>query len=236
MSIVSMLIMLVFSRIIPVEVNISINIEQLNQIEEVKMSFSAKFTIAVEWFDGRLTWKDLNDDEFLNIPNKEVIDKLWVPVITFENTENKYRGPIDSEARFVVKERGPLTLSSEIEVEDVAYYKGTENSLQYSRDFHLVFNCDFALHDFPFDTQVCAILLKKPDKEQKFLEYNPTKLEYSGPVEMAEFIITDYEMIYNPEWNQPDIAVKLYLKRRVQKHLLSTYLPSLCLLILSQVQ
>ena len=51
------------------------------------MSFSAKFTIAVEWFDVRLTWKDLNDDEFLNIPDKEVIDKLWVPVITFENTE-----------------------------------------------------------------------------------------------------------------------------------------------------
>ena len=177
----------------------------------------------------------MNDDEFLNIPDKEVIDKLWVPVITFENTENKYRGPIDSEARFVVKEKGPMTLSSENEVEDVAYYKGSENSLQYSRDFHLVFNCEFDLHDFPFDTQMCTILLKKPDKEQQFLEYNPTKLVYSGPVEMADFIIIDYDMIFNPEWNKPDIAIKLYLKRRVQKHLLSTYFPSLCLLIISQV-
>ena len=159
-------------RLIPVPVNIFINIENLENIEEVKMSFSAKFTIAVEWFDVRLTWKDLNDDEFLNIPNKEVIDKLWVPVITFENTENKYRGPIDSEARFVVKERGPLTLSTENEVEDVAYYKGSENSLQYSRDFHLVFNCEFDLHDFPFDTQMCTILLKIDQKEIMFLINN----------------------------------------------------------------
>ena len=37
---------------------------------------------------------DLNDDKFLNIPDQDIIDKLWVPVIIFDNTENKYETPL----------------------------------------------------------------------------------------------------------------------------------------------
>ena len=72
-------------------VNVSINIESIEYIEEVKMSFTAKFGLSVEWFDQRLMWNDLNDDQFLNIPNEEVINALWVPTIVFENTEDTNR-------------------------------------------------------------------------------------------------------------------------------------------------
>ena len=65
-----------YFRIVPLAVNISINIESLQNIEEVKLSFSAKFNLVAEWFDPRLTWNDLNDDDFLNIPDQDVIDKL----------------------------------------------------------------------------------------------------------------------------------------------------------------
>ena len=56
-------------------VNVSIHIESLENIEEFKMSFSAKFNLVAEWFDHRLTWNDLNVDKYLNIPNQEIIDK-----------------------------------------------------------------------------------------------------------------------------------------------------------------
>ena len=210
-------------------------IESLENIEEVKMSFSAKLILVAEWFDARLTWKDLSDDEFLNIPNQEIIDKIWVPIITFENTENKYRTPIDKEAQFVVKQKGPFTLSSENEMEEVAYYKGTENSLKYSRDFFLRFKCEFNLQNFPFDSQMCTILLKKPEKERQFLKYNPTKLDYFGPIGMAEFVITGYDMIADPKNMRADIIIRIFIKRRISKHLLSTYLPSLCIMTIAQV-
>ena len=44
----------------------------------------------------------LNDDKFLNIPDQDIIDKLWVPVIIFDNTENKYETPLDEKARLIV--------------------------------------------------------------------------------------------------------------------------------------
>ena len=193
------------SRVIPVVVNISMSIEVLENIEEVKMSFSAKLNLAAEWFDARLTWNDLSDDEFLNIPNKDLIGKLWVPEIIFENTENKVETPIDRKARFVVKRKGNYTLSSENEMEEIAYYKGSENSLQYSRDFYLRFKCQFELQYYPFDTQTCTILLKRPSRERKFLKYMARNLDYSGPLGLAEFVITKFNIFAESE--NPDYKI-----------------------------
>ena len=94
---------------IPAPVNIVINIESLENIEEVKMSFSAKFNLVAEWFDYRLTWNNLNNDKFLNIPDREVFEKLWVPVVIFVNTENKHETPMEKKARLEEGELHPGT-------------------------------------------------------------------------------------------------------------------------------
>ena len=199
------------------------------------MSFSAKFNLIAEWFDSRLTWNNLNDDKFLNIPDQEIIDKLWVPVITFDNTENKYETPMDKKARLLVEKKGNYTLAPINQAEEIAYYKGSQNNLQYSRDFFLRFQCRFELRKFPFDKQMCTIILKKPSKEDKFINYVPKNINYTGPLGMAEFVITKYELIGKTEDNEGDVQVRLFMKRRISKHIMSTYLPSLCILIIAQV-
>ena len=199
------------------------------------MSFTAKFDLSVEWFDQRLAWNDLNDDQFLNIPNEEVINALWVPTIVFENTEDKFETPIDRKSRILVKKEGQYTLSPVEEMEEIAYYKGSENSLQYSRDFFLRFKCHFELHYYPFDSQVCTILMKKPSKVDKFVDLIARHLNYSGPHDMAEFVIIDYDMFAMANNDDFDIKVQITMKRRISQHLLSTYLPSLCILIIAQV-
>ena len=199
------------------------------------MSFSAKFNLVAEWYDARLTWNNLNDDKFLNIPDQDIIEKLWVPVIIFDNTENKYETPLDKKARLVVEKKGAYTLAPITETEEIAYYKGSENSLQYSRDFYLRFKCQFELQNYPFDKQICTILLTKPSKEDKFLRFVPKHIEYTGPLGMAEFVITNYDMVGKTGSSQADIQVRIFMKRRISKHILSTYLPSLCILIIAQV-
>ena len=211
------------------------NIESLQDIQEVKMSFSAKFNLAAEWFDERLTWNDLNDDKFLNIPNQEILSKLWFPSVIFKNTPNNYETMVDSKARLLVKKEGNYTLSSVHEMEETAYYKGSENTIQYSRDFFHQFKCHFELQNYPFDTQICTFLLKRPNKVEKFVKFVPDKLGYSGPLKMAEFSVIAWTMTAETESKDVDIKVKIILKRRVSQHLLSTYLPSLCILTIAQV-
>ena len=211
-------------------------IESLENIEEVKMSFSAKFDLHAEWFDQRLTWNDLNNDKFLNIPNEEVIEKLWIPTVVFDNTETRFETPLDVKSRILVRKLGKHTVSPIEEMEEIAYYKGSENSLQYSRDFFLRFKCHFELHYYPFDSQICTILMKKPSKVDKFVKLNPYQLEYTGPLDMAEFFIIGYNMVAGNFSDKFDIKVEMKMKRRISQHLLSTYLPSLCILIIAQVE
>ena len=137
------------------------------------MSFSAKFNLAVEWFDSRLTWNNLNDDKYLNILDQNTVKNLWVPKVIFENTEDKFETPLDGKARLIVEKKEKYTLADETETEETAYYKGSENSIEYSRDFYLRFKCDYELRYYPFDRQVCSILLNKPGKQAKFLHLVP---------------------------------------------------------------
>ena len=135
----------------------------------------------------------------------------------------------------LLRKKEKNTLAPITETEEIAYYKGSENSLQYSRDFYHRFKCQFKLQNYPFDRQVCTILLKKPSKEDKFVRFVPKHIDYTGPLGMAEFVITHYDMIGEEDQNYADIQVRIFLKRRISQHLLSTYLPSLCILIIAQV-
>ena len=121
------------------------------------------------------------------------------------------------------------------EMEEIAYYKGSENSLRYSRDFYLRFECQFELHNYPFDTQICTFLMRKPSNVDKFVKLLPNQLYFSGPLNMAEFVIIKYDMIAGTRPKKYDIQVRILIKRRVSQHLLSTYLPSICILIIAQV-
>ena len=214
---------------------LSLTINSLEHIEEVKMSFSVKFNLEIEWYDKNMDWQNLNDDMFLNIVSKDVVDKLWVPHIIFKNTEKNYESKIDEKSIILVKRHGNRSLSSMKEIEEIAYYKGSENSLLYSRDFYHRFQCHFDLHDYPFDTQVCSILMKMPHKIENFVDIFPKQLKYTGQLQMAEFTILKLDMRKGLANKQYDVEVKIILKRRIAQHLLSTYLPSFCILCIAQV-
>ena len=67
------------------------------------------------------------------------------------------------------------------------------------------------------------------------MRFIPKYLEYTGPLGPAEFFITTIEMVATEEGEEGDVKVQIFLKRRISKHMQSTYLPSLCILIIAQV-
>ena len=196
------------------------------------MSFSVNFKLSLEWFDSKVKWNDLKDDKFLNIPTLDILEKLWFPVVIFLNTEDESESPVDQKARVLVEKKGTYELSPIQDIENVAYYKGSENPLQYKRNFELTFNCQFNLKHFPFDRQVCTIVLKKVSKEAKFMKLVPKELIYHGPLRLTKFFITKLDMV---DENDNHLKVRLFLKRRVSRHIQSTYLPSFCILVIAQV-
>ena len=211
------------------------DIESIEEIEEVRLSFSAKFRLTLSWSDQRLSFNNLNRDMFLNLPNAWEKHKIWIPVLIFQNTETNYETLLDPQARIYVNRSGNYSISSEFETEEIAKYKGSENSIHYIRTFYHRFKCNFHLHNFPFDTQVCQILLRMPQKQKKFLKYAPKGLYYIGNKDIEKFYVSDVEMIGGKKNSSIDIEVRIIMKRRIAKHLLSTYLPSFCILMSAQV-
>ena len=59
------------------------------------------------------------------------------------------------------------------------------------------------------------------------------KVNYFGPVKMTAYILRDYSIGYSASGS--DIVVEFTLKRRIEQHLLTTFLPSLCILVCAQV-
>ena len=45
-----------------IDVDVLLTVESLQNIKELDISFDAKFTLKMEWFDSRLRYKNLIDD------------------------------------------------------------------------------------------------------------------------------------------------------------------------------
>ena len=123
------------------------------------MRFTADFTVIAEWVDKRLTWNDLNQDHYLNMPSEQEKQGFWIPKFVFGNSEKILQIPNDSKAKVLVKRTQNPTMSDPNIVRETAFFSGAHNPIQLSRDFIEKFKCDFNLQYFPFDTQTCMILI-----------------------------------------------------------------------------
>ena len=115
---------------------------------------------------------------------------------------------------------------------ETTYFPGSENPILYSRTYALDFLCQFELQKYPFDTQTCRIIIGPRNKELNFVKLIPNKVSYKGPIKMMTYRVMDYDI---GESEQGSVIITIRLKRMVSQHILSTYLPSLCILIIAQV-
>ena len=73
---------------IPVEVNVSIRLFKVVDIDELGNTIDLQFEIELQWFDGRHTYNDLKGDRSaLNRVNETDLKRIWLPLIVYWNTD-----------------------------------------------------------------------------------------------------------------------------------------------------
>ena len=75
--------------IIPVNVNVSMDLLKVVQIVEVDNKIQMQFTIFLEWYEGRANYFNLKDEVTLNALSQDDIDVMWLPYVIYDNTDNK---------------------------------------------------------------------------------------------------------------------------------------------------
>ena len=145
-----------------VSVSVSIELLKLVDINEEDYSIEIQFEISLLWKDTRLTFHNLKpSDSVLNALSQEDIEKLWLPKVVYENTDQKETtrlgepGNGEWDTIVIVSRDVKNGISSGLEyVDETEIFRGSENTLMMNQTYTHIFHCNYKHSHYPFDTQV----------------------------------------------------------------------------------
>ena len=210
-----------------VKINVSIILMSVDKIDLTSATFHAKMELILKWKDYRLTFANLLQDG--NIVGKDMKQEIWIPPLRFTNAPF---GSLlnDQETTISIIKEGKYSLNDVTELHEARIYKGSENSLKYSRNYEMDFKCSFDLLLYPFDAQTCTINLDIPYFFQDHIDIYNESTRNIGSAKLEQFWITKVELIATQ--NNSEIISKIFLKRIPWFHISTTYAPIICLLIM----
>ena len=144
----------------PANVSVSMNVLKLVDIDEDDYSIEIQFEIIMKWKENRATYLNLKHRDSLNALMQNHFEKLWLPIVIYENTDQKEttrlgeHGNGEWDTRVIVRKEGNPTLSGPDTLDETEIFTGKDNSLVMSQIYTHAFQCAYRLSAYPFDTQV----------------------------------------------------------------------------------
>ena len=143
------------------KVNVSIDLLKVVDMEETNHKIDFQFEVTLEWRESeRASFHNLKHDTSLNALSDEDIKRLWLPLVIYDNTDQKENtrlgeyGNGEWSTPIGVIRQGDFTKSSLEEVDEIEIFLGVENTLSMQQVYTWQFQCKYNLQDYPFDTQV----------------------------------------------------------------------------------
>jgi hypothetical protein len=111
-------------------------------------------------YDWRITFVNLkNSTKRVNAVGPDERNKIWIPNLVFDNSPNDGYIKNDALSSLIVKKEGQTTLKLNQNLQENEESSGDSNPLEYARNYELELGCDFQLHNYPFDSQMCSIMV-----------------------------------------------------------------------------
>ena len=196
------------------------------------MFMEVRFKLMLFWYDSNVIWINLKEKKNLNVLSKEEIGQLWMPQMMFENADSIKPLILDDSALLSVnKESKGEVLQYPDEINDQMYFNSSENPLEYERKYQLKLYCDFDFLWFPFDTQECGIKLKLFDAQSADVSLEPGSINFTGEQNLLQFKVIGWKISKNKDGM---VEARMTFQRDYTNHFATTFLPSLCILMIAQ--
>ena len=217
-------------------INVSVTIHNILDIDEVDGEFVTKITIQRDWFDSRLTYRNVKEDFLLNVLYPETRAALWRPTAVFHNiaSEEKYKKSDLAElwsVQFDMNNKFSYTRDSS-QTNNVLMFKGSEHKQVLKTQYTVEFMCDFDMRWYPFDTQVCGMDLYS---SSAFSVFNPKSVNFSGPKVLAQYFVKSFKLCSKILEDQKGISVVIVLGRPLLSNILTIFIPTAILILISHV-
>lgn len=208
-------------------IDVSLDILDIYHIEELQYQYKIRFRLIMKWFDPRLTFNHLHEHSPNNLLEDE-FKHLWMPELSFGKAVNGDKSIIDKNLDVKIER----AFGEPDNDKEVMTYDGKYNAITTSRSYHLEHQCRFNLRDFPFDKQFCYFELTIPDRLKGQYKLNLEKVE-EHPIELIQY--NKLESLWSKCKNKENISVILRFERQFVGQLFVTYLPTLCLIAVTEL-
>lgn len=206
-------------RGIPLDIFININVNDISSISEVSMEYSMTLYLRQMWRDERLAYTSYNRSITLN---HNQFDRLWTPDVFVRNLKAGVFHTITVPNRLIR-----------------LWPNGT---ILYSQRLTLTLACDMVLDKYPMDNQTCKIefgsyAYTTEDLVFKWRE-DALPVEMSQAINLPEYVITGITHLvcstsFSSTGSFPCLSAFFHLNRRLRAYILTTYLPSFLVVLLS---
>ena len=146
---------------LPLDLEIEIsNIKVVSmEMDEAQHYITFQFKISLTWRDQRVNFHNLKHDESLNALSSEEIEQIWLPLLIYDNTDDKDTTRLglhweEWSTLIEVQREGNFTRGGFDQIDEVEIFAGSENSLRMHQLYKRKFQCQYVLDYYPFDTQV----------------------------------------------------------------------------------
>ena len=128
---------------------ISMDIYDIQNIDELHMMFTVQFRIQLKWFDSRIIFRNLKPTDWENKLDSSEIEKIWTPTLYIKDSNIVYveaGQKIQEGIGSVWIHRNGSPKENELsEIDEDFLYPGHENSIIMVNFFIIKLGCKFDL-------------------------------------------------------------------------------------------
>ncbi|TRY62011.1 hypothetical protein TCAL_08429 [Tigriopus californicus] len=204
----------------PLQINVSINLRNIMEVNEKSQYVVLETSLRLVWIDPRVDVVLTPDvGEFISLNDQELIQTFWIPDI-FVDQVKSMRAP--------TLERRPATLR---------IHPG--GRMRYSSRVNYDVACNMDFHHYPVDKQVCEIKFESfgYTSDQIQFQWDPVSSNVNPNISLDQFqseIV--FESSYATDYyakSYPGVILRIHLARKMNYHLIQTYIPSFLFVIIA---
>ena len=211
-----------------VQVEVHLAIQSLSNIDEVTKTFESKFHLELKWLDHRLDYLYIYGPN--NLLSKTSAQTIWLPSLTLSNTLGNL-AILDSETYYVLisKDADPIYGQRQA-LHETLIFSGAENNLVLTDTYDTKLSCAYELKYYPFDSQRCRIDVTLPRTMIPLVKLvSGACTQLSNDFQLSQFQVIQIKNLTL----ENGVACEIVLKRNPAFHVVSTYLPTLTLIIMA---
>ena len=150
----------------------------------------------------------------------------------FENADSIQPLLIDNLALiYAIKRTEGKVLRYPDEINDQTYFNSSQNPLYYERKYQQKLHCEFNFFWYPFDTQTCGIQIRLFDSLSDDVQLQSGFVNFTGETHLLQFTVIGWKMVNS---SGGIVSAMLTFHRDYTNQLATTFLPSLCILMIAQ--